>query len=244
VQSSPFDTDALGVPTARLEGLYALSAEAARELVASVVEATRDLGASMLLGRVAPASPALDALLGAGLRVFGATVLYAGAPTRSPMPAAIEVADGPEAIAEAATVVGLAFGDTHLSRDRRIGPKGARSVYERWVSAEARRGATILIVREERGQPAAVAVCRQNVLAQRHLAAQIWSLHLLATHPDWSGRGYGSRVVRAALSHAAGQGAALVQTGADTAAIQAQRIYSSLGLRPASASLALHGWID
>jgi ribosomal protein S18 acetylase RimI-like enzyme len=89
----------------------------------------------------------------------------------------------------------------------------------------------------------ACAVARGNDLARTHLGVEQWHLHLLAVHPRARGGGLGLALAQAAMAEAAQRGATVFQTGVDSGAVGAQRIYARLGLLPRASSLALHRWI-
>ncbi len=249
VASSPFDEQILGVPVGKVLSLEVTAEAEARTAIRAADRAAIAMGFELLLARVAPDGLALPAMLASGWQAFGATILYAGTPinVRNVDPA-IEVAESVEDVREAARLARLCFTDTHLSRDEGLDRAQSRALYEAWVKAEAERGATVLIAREtrkthERGRVQAVAVCRGNDLARQRLGLRQWHLHLLAVHPRARGTGLGLQIARAAMQTAQRAGAELVQTGVDTAAVAAQRIYTELGLLPRNSSFALHRWL-
>lgn len=242
VAPSPFDTGIFGIPIGRIQTLEVADGVEAPSVVRATERAARTLGFELLFARVSPSSPMLPALIDRDFRSFGATVLYSGRPVISKDALhGVKLARERSEVAEAARVARLGFSNTHLSRDSRLDMRKGRALYEAWVKAEADRGAQVLFIREE-DRAAAVAICRTNPLAHTHLGMEQWHLHLLAVHPRFQGAGLGRRVAEAACATAVGSGAELLQTGVDTGAIAAQRIYSSVGLLPAGSSLALHKW--
>lgn len=250
VLPSPFDEEVFGPPSARIVGFEALTREAAEALAdEALASASGELGARFVQARVAPASPGLAALASRGLAAFGATVLYAGEVGREGEAKdgrereRVERVEGGPELEAAARAAGEARFESHLARDPRLPAGKERLVYERWVRSEADRGATVLLSRDEGGEPAGVAVLRASPLAPRLLGLELWHLHVLAVAAPFEGRGHGARLARAALAEAAAAGATLLQTGADTAALAAARLYARLGLLPRAASLALHGWL-
>jgi RimJ/RimL family protein N-acetyltransferase len=246
VAPSPFDQKVFGMPVGRVQTLEAVDAAEAAVAVEAVDRRARALGLSLLHARVPSGSRALPALLSSGYQAFGATVTYAGTPL---VPAGgggggggVEVAGSARELAEAARLARLGFGDTHLSRDERVDARRGRALYEAWVRAEADRGARVLVIRRE-GRAVALAVCRDNPLARQLLGVDQWHLHLLAVHPRFRGQGLGREAAGAAFSTALAAGAARVQTGVDTGALAAQRIYARAGLLPVGSSFALHRWL-
>jgi ribosomal protein S18 acetylase RimI-like enzyme len=242
VAPSPFDSKIFGLSIGRLQTLEVADRAEAPSVVRATERSARARGFELLFARTTPSSSTLPALFDRDFKAFGATVLYSGRPqTPKEDLEGVEVAEERDEIAEAARVARLAFADTHLSRDSRLDVRKGRALYDAWIKAEADRGARVLIVRE-RGRVAAVALCRDNQLARIHLGIEQWHLHLLAVHPRFQGAGLGRRVAAAAGATALASGAELLQTGVDTGAIAAQRIYAGMGLLPAGSSLALHKW--
>lgn len=242
VVPSAFDQEVFGLPVGRVQTLEVADRADAAAAVWAVEQAARTLRLSLLLARVAAGSRVLPALLAQGYQAFGATVTYAGPAPAVAAGTEAELVSGAREVAEAARLARLGFEDTHLSRDERLDGQKGRALYEAWVRAEAGRGARLLVIRRD-GRAAALAVCRDNPLVRQHLGLDQWHLHLLAVHPRFRGQGLGRAAAAAAFAAAAAAGARRVQTGVDTAALAAQRIYARAGLLPVGSSLALHRWL-
>lgn len=225
-EAQPFDTEALGLPVARLAVPRGV---AARDVAASAA-AWRARGLGLVACRIPEAWHAeRDALTAAGFRAIESLVTYERAGGAAPpVPAAVRPARAADRDACMA-IAARAFRSDRYHTDPAIDDGAADRLKARWVANAFAGRADGRLVADEGGGPLGFAL---------GIARDGWALlDLIAVAPEAQGRGLGAALLAGFIAHYADRA---TRAGTQAANRASCRMYERTGYQIVERAVTLH----
>ncbi|MFM7108744.1 MAG: GNAT family N-acetyltransferase [Planctomycetaceae bacterium] len=200
-------------------------------------------GIRCLYVRVGGSDPRTLAAAEAGGCRFVDVRMELALPLTGRVPAAAEAGDvvvraaGPADLPQLEALAAKAHRDTRFFKDSRFPAARAADLYRAWLERDVARHVAVVCETPTRPtRPCGYVTCELDA------ARGEGRIGLLAVAPESTGRGLGTRLVRAALQRFAAEGLRTARVATQATNVAALRLYEAAGFRTCAASLWFHKW--
>jgi ribosomal protein S18 acetylase RimI-like enzyme len=230
-----WDSDFFGIPIGRID----LPPDAGRTDIEAALRATREVGLACLYAEAPFGSPlavAVGGLPGATLTDVKTTLVRSVRPDKNrDFEEGIRLGAEPEDRSRLEEIVEQVALMSRFRHDPRFGEPAARRLYREWLRRSLDEGYAdeILVSGRDGGAVGFLTLNRK---------AEGPAIDLLGVHAAERGRGWGGRLIRAAVARAAVAGASQLSVVTQGHNVEALRLYIRNGFNIATAYLFFHLW--